>query len=452
MRVILPSVAGVTSRGPARLPRNGADGRRRRLGEWAHELVQLQSSRSHRPVAAGGAREGRRRPAPGTPGPAAPAGGCVVRAGVERADLRERRDPPVDPAPRGRRAVLAAGGDRPAALRPPSPPSRTPPRAASCSSASTWTPRRASSRRCSSRPCPRCWRSSPGRPLPLFQGVLPPDQVQQAVDQVLKTALANGMVGRAQPVAARATAGGGDPGRTARSTRAQPDPRFAAADEALAAGDFAAARDEFDRLLRANPNDAEAALGKAQAGLFARASVLDPQTRRSVRAADRTDVQAQLDAADLDLVSGARRGSLRPAPRGGPARWRRPRHRPRPAARALRDRRPLRPAGARRAPQPDGGPLLMRAARPWRSPRPLGVTSWRSSACSGGSAAAPAAAADDRHDAPPARRRRSRRAASGQPGRVGDPVGGPVPERALRPGPLRRGRRTRPTAPGRAAT
>ncbi|MGI3779532.1 MAG: co-chaperone YbbN [Janthinobacterium lividum] len=139
-----------------------------------------------------------------------------------------------------------------------------------------------------------------GQAVPLFQGVLPLDQVQQAVDQVLKTALANGMVGRARPVAARPAEGVQGLGE---ADDDQPDPRFAAADEALAAGDFATARDEFDRLLKANPNDAEAALGKAQAGLFARASVLDPQLT-ATRAGDPTDVAAQLDAADLDLVSG----------------------------------------------------------------------------------------------------------------------------------------------------
>ena len=57
-----------------------------------------------------------------------------------------------------------------------------------------------------------------GQAVPLFQGVLPPDQVQQAVDQVLKTAIANGMVGRAQPVAPGA--GGADAGAATRSTRA----------------------------------------------------------------------------------------------------------------------------------------------------------------------------------------------------------------------------------------
>lgn len=141
-----------------------------------------------------------------------------------------------------------------------------------------------------------------GQALPLFQGVLPREGVQQAVDQVLKTALANGMVGRAQPVTPRAATDGA-PGVDGPADEDQPDPRFAAADEALVAGDFAAARDEFDRLLQANPNDTEAALGKAQAGLFARASALDPDLTQT-RAGDLTDVSAQLDAADLDLVSG----------------------------------------------------------------------------------------------------------------------------------------------------
>lgn len=141
-----------------------------------------------------------------------------------------------------------------------------------------------------------------GQAVPLFQGVLPAEQVQQAVDQVLTTAVANGMVGRARPVAAGAGQAAAPAGADGLDED-QPDPRFAAADQALAEGDFARARDEFDRLLQANPNDTEAALGKAQAGLFARASVLDPNLVQA-RAGDPADVAAQLDAADLDLVSG----------------------------------------------------------------------------------------------------------------------------------------------------
>ena len=41
---------------------------------------------------------------------------------------------------------------------------------------------------------------------PLFQGVLPKDQVQAAIDQLLKAAVANGIVGRAEPWSVQAEA------------------------------------------------------------------------------------------------------------------------------------------------------------------------------------------------------------------------------------------------------
>ena len=134
-----------------------------------------------------------------------------------------------------------------------------------------------------------------GQVAPLFQGVLPADQVRAAIDQLLKAAVANGIVGRADP------AGGPPPDATAEEPAT--DPRFAAADEALAAGDFAAAVAEFDKLLAANPNDTEAQAGKAQASLFARATRYDPEI---VLAAARADdsVSVQLDAADVEMVSG----------------------------------------------------------------------------------------------------------------------------------------------------
>lgn len=135
-----------------------------------------------------------------------------------------------------------------------------------------------------------------GQVAPLFQGVLPKDQAQAAIDQLLKAAVANGIVGRADPVGAPMDAE--DP-----EAEPAPDPRFAAADEALARGDFTAAEAEFDRLLAANPGDSEAQAGKAQAALFARATRFDPQV---VLAAARADdsVGVQLDAADVELVSG----------------------------------------------------------------------------------------------------------------------------------------------------
>jgi putative thioredoxin len=139
-----------------------------------------------------------------------------------------------------------------------------------------------------------------GQLAPLFQGVLPKDQVQAAIDQLLKAAVANGIVGRVEPA-------GSEPAASEGAGNAEPepaaDPRFAAADAALARGDFAAARDEFDKLLQTNPNDIEALAGKAQAGLFARAGMLDPKS--TVAAANGSDdLNIQLAAADVEMISG----------------------------------------------------------------------------------------------------------------------------------------------------
>lgn len=134
-----------------------------------------------------------------------------------------------------------------------------------------------------------------GQAAPLFQGVLPKDQVQAAIDQLLQAAVANGIVGRAESV------GGADPAEAAEED--EPDPRFAAADEALARGDFAAAEKEFDLLLQVNPADTEAKAGKAQAGLFARTANLDLEAVLA-EAATNSALGVQFDAADAELVSG----------------------------------------------------------------------------------------------------------------------------------------------------
>lgn len=132
---------------------------------------------------------------------------------------------------------------------------------------------------------------------PLFQGVLPEDQVRQFLDELLKAAVANGIVGRADPV-------GGAPADEDPDAEEAPDPRFAEADAALERGDYAGARDEFDKLLAANPNDAEALAGKAQAGLLARTMTLNGDEVLARAGAEPDDVPAQLDAADVELAKG----------------------------------------------------------------------------------------------------------------------------------------------------
>jgi putative thioredoxin len=137
-----------------------------------------------------------------------------------------------------------------------------------------------------------------GQVAPLFQGVLPKDQVAAAIEQLLKAALANGIVGRADPVG---TAAADDADEAPEQIA---DPRFATADAALERGDFASAEAEFDKLLQANPQDAEAQAGKAQAGLLARATALDPQTALARAAAPDATVDDQLAAADVELATG----------------------------------------------------------------------------------------------------------------------------------------------------
>lgn len=136
-----------------------------------------------------------------------------------------------------------------------------------------------------------------GQLAPLFQGVLPREQVAAAIDSLLKAAVTNGIVGRAEPAAGEATA----PDDVEENA---PDPRFAAADAALERGDFAAAEAEFDRLLQADPSDLEAAAGKAQAGLLARASALDPNQALAAAATPDAPVADQLAAADVEMATG----------------------------------------------------------------------------------------------------------------------------------------------------
>lgn len=138
-----------------------------------------------------------------------------------------------------------------------------------------------------------------GQLAPLFQGVQPKEQIQAYLDQLFQAAVANGIVGTVQPV-------GGPPVESEAEGDVEPerDPRFAAADDALDAGDFAAARDAFDLLVNANPKDSEAVAGRATAGLLARTAEADPATVIAAAQSAPTDVDAQLAAADAEMMNG----------------------------------------------------------------------------------------------------------------------------------------------------
>lgn len=134
-----------------------------------------------------------------------------------------------------------------------------------------------------------------GRPQPLFQDLLSLDELRGAINQVMQQLTAQGITGRHQP--RQGAAGDDQDGPVI-------DPRYAAAEDALARDDYDAAVAEYQKLLDANPADAEAAAGLAMAKVLQRTKGVDPAAARVAADANPDDVAAQTLAADLDLVEG----------------------------------------------------------------------------------------------------------------------------------------------------
>ncbi len=134
-----------------------------------------------------------------------------------------------------------------------------------------------------------------GRPAPLFQDVLPLDQLRAQLTQVMQQLTANGVAGRHQP---RMVAGETEDGEEL------VDPRYAAAQDALGDGDIDRAVAEYQKLVDANPADAEAAAGLAMAKVLQRTQGVDLNAARAAAAANPDDVDAQTMVADLDMLGG----------------------------------------------------------------------------------------------------------------------------------------------------
>ncbi|MBX7265478.1 tetratricopeptide repeat protein [Micromonospora sp. Llam7] len=116
-----------------------------------------------------------------------------------------------------------------------------------------------------------------GQPVDAFSGVVPEAQLRQWIQAVLK---AGGVtVAEAE------------------------DPRLDEADDALMSGDLDAAERAYRKILAETPADAAAEAGLAQVGLARRVAGVDPQAALAA-AADPDDVDAQLLAADIEVLSG----------------------------------------------------------------------------------------------------------------------------------------------------
>ncbi|WLQ36354.1 tetratricopeptide repeat protein [Streptomyces castrisilvae] len=142
-----------------------------------------------------------------------------------------------------------------------------------------------------------------GQALPLFQGAAPEAQIRQTLDQLIQVGEERfGITGIAvDPSAAGAEAQAQAPAPVPPGPY---DSLLEAAARALDANDFPGAVQAYKNVLSDDPANTEAKLGLAQAELLARVQKTDPQQVRKDAAEKPADVDAQLAAADLDLVGG----------------------------------------------------------------------------------------------------------------------------------------------------
>jgi putative thioredoxin len=137
-----------------------------------------------------------------------------------------------------------------------------------------------------------------GRMMPLLQDAPPLDELRTLLTQVLQQMATQGVTGRHQPLGPTSPAPEGD------DPQEYVDPRYLPAQDALAAGDIDRAVAEYQKLVDANPADAEAAGGLSMAKVLQRTKDVDASAARAAAAEHRDDVDAQTLVADLDLLGG----------------------------------------------------------------------------------------------------------------------------------------------------
>ena len=137
-----------------------------------------------------------------------------------------------------------------------------------------------------------------GRPLPLFQGALPEQQVRAYLEELLKLAEANGVNGTLAGAPAGGDVAEADP------AEAPIDPRMEAAYDAIEAGDWSGARAAYQSILDMAPADPVARAGLALVGVFERVDGADHAAVLAVADAAPDDLAAQEIAADVLVLDG----------------------------------------------------------------------------------------------------------------------------------------------------
>ena len=129
-----------------------------------------------------------------------------------------------------------------------------------------------------------------GRLIQGFTGALPERDLRSFLEQVLAAAAQAGLPGAGVPGEAPPAA-------------VPTDPEVLAAEDAMAAGDYAAAAAAYEALLARKPADPEAVAGKAWAELLARSADADAPAVLAAADAAPDDAAAQTAAADVEVLS-----------------------------------------------------------------------------------------------------------------------------------------------------
>jgi putative thioredoxin len=135
-----------------------------------------------------------------------------------------------------------------------------------------------------------------GRPVQLYVGVYPEDEVRQVLDQVLELAKQNKVTGTVPASDA--------PAEAAAPVEEPLPPHHQEAFDAIAAGDFATAIAEYKTAIAQNPRDDLAVAGLAQVSLLSRLDGIAAADLRTAAAAEPGNASAQLAVADLDVSGG----------------------------------------------------------------------------------------------------------------------------------------------------
>ncbi len=133
-----------------------------------------------------------------------------------------------------------------------------------------------------------------GQLAPLIQDPLPEAEMRTLVQQILQAAAASGITGTAEPTPSAEPSEAAEP--------LEPPARYPAAEDALMRGDHDEAIRQYEAALNASPGDEEAVEGLARANLLRRTSGVDAAAARKAADEAPADIEAQLLAADIDLL------------------------------------------------------------------------------------------------------------------------------------------------------